>query len=160
MNSTTTVPSTTRAETRLKTTHNVDYSIIVIVVLLTLLGMFVFVCILWLLFIYFRKKSKIVYDCVFGILYSNRSGPDNWFFKRSKFRKFQNSIVVDTDNSSPNLISSLISKLDFFIKSKTTSFFNILTSRTSNCVVCTFQLPSLLKHPLTFILFYFIWGDA
>lgn len=65
------------------------------------------------------------------------------------------------DQNSVNFkIQSLISKLDFFIKSKTTSFFNILTSRTSNCVVCTFQLPSLLKHPLTFILFYFIWGDA
>lgn len=77
-----------RVEICLKMIYNVDYSIIVIVVLFILLGMFVFVCIFWLLFIYFRKKSKIVYDCLFGILYSNCLGFDNWFFKRLKFCKF------------------------------------------------------------------------
>lgn len=116
MISTTTVPSTTRAETHYLNTTHIDYSSILIVVMLPLLGMVIFACTIWLLFIYFKKKGKIVYNlsCYIVIIQALTNG----FFERSTFLKFHYSIFADSDKSTSNLITStfywLISKLDAF----------------------------------------------
>lgn len=140
MISTTTVPSATRAETHYLNTTHIDYSSILIDVMLPLLGMVIFACTIWLLFIYFRKKSKIVYNlsCYIVIIQALTNG----FFKRSSFHKFHNSIFADSDKSTPNLITSNI----YWLISKLEAFYA--------CAACTFQLPSLLKHHLIFIWFY------